>query len=143
MEKRNTPKIVLHEFHYTMKVYPVDNYYLCGLIRDKLRSLIGKVPGFPPLPFDFSTYYYTPKTQTLTFVPCSRRCPYGITEELVSLSKMFPLYTFCLMAEDEPNKVYYHRYFVDGRMCTCPGKVEIVYPVYDPGNLKPFIEPER
>lgn len=84
-------------------------------IQHELQTLYADVS--PCLrPFDPSAYFYDDENDILTFDP-ENECPFDVANDMIKLSR-------------------WRQYFVNGKTCTCPGKIEITYAPYNPRNLE-------
>lgn len=86
-------------------------------------------------PFADDCYFYDDQNNTLTFDP-ENECPFDVANDMIALSLSFPSLTFRITAKGECDDDYWRQYFVNGKTCTCPGKIEITYAPYNPRNLK-------
>lgn len=86
-------------------------------------------------PFDPSAYFYDDQNDILTF-DSDNECPFSISDDMIALSLSFPSLTFRVTSKGERYDDYWRQYFVNGKTCICPGKIEITYTPYDPRNLK-------
>ena len=86
-------------------------------------------------PFDPSAYFYDDENDILTFDP-ENECPFDVANDMIALSRSFPSLTFRITSKGERDDDYWRQYFVNGKTCICPGKIEITYTPYDPRNLK-------
>ena len=86
-------------------------------------------------PFDPSAYFYDDENDILTF-DSDNECPFSISDDMIALSLSFPSLTFRVTSKGERDDDYWRQYFVNGKTCVCPGKIEITYTPSDPRNLK-------
>ena len=86
-------------------------------------------------PFDPSAYFYDDENDILTF-GSENECPFDVANDMIALSRSFPSLTFRITSKGECDDDYWRQYFVNGKTCTCPGKIEITYTPYNPHNLK-------
>lgn len=86
-------------------------------------------------PFADDCYFYDDQNDILTF-DSKNECPFSITDDLIALSLSFPSLTFRITCKGECDDDYWRQYFVGGKSCICPGKIEITYSPYNPRNLK-------
>lgn len=86
-------------------------------------------------PFDPSAYFYDDENDILTFDP-ENECPFDVANDMIKLSRSFPSLTFRITSKGECDDDYWRQYFVNGKTCTCPGKIEITYAPYNPRNLE-------
>lgn len=103
-------------------------------IQDELDRLFSDVSALLK-PFDSSASFYDEQNDILSFDP-ENDCPFSIADETLSLSQSFPTLTFRITAKGECDDDYWRQYFVNGKTCLCPGKVQIEYAPYNPRNLK-------
>ncbi len=87
------------------------------------------------IPFDPSAYFYDDENDILTFDP-ENECPFDVANDMIKLSLSFPSLTFRITSKGECDDDYWRQYFVNGKTCTCPGKIEITYAPYNPRNLE-------
>lgn len=86
-------------------------------------------------PFADDCYFYDDQNDILTF-DSDNECPFSITDDMIALSLSFPSLIFRVASKGELDDDYWRQYFVNGKTCTCPGKIEITYAPYDPRNLE-------
>lgn len=103
-------------------------------IQRQLQTLYADVS---PLlkPFADDCYFYDDHHDILTF-DSENECPFSIADDMIALSLSFPSLAFRITAKGECDDDYWRQYFVNGKTCTCPGKIEVTYAPYNPRNLK-------
>ena len=124
---------------YTLDVFRDDDPTLIPeptrhAIQHKLQILCADASPFLR-PFDPSAYFYDDQNDILTF-DSDNECPFSISDDMIALSLSFPSLTFRVTSKGERDDDYWRQYFVNGKTCICPGKIEITYTPYDPRNLK-------
>lgn len=80
-------------------------------------------------------FFYDDENDILTFDP-ENECSFDVANDMIALSRSFPSLTFRITSKGECDDDYWRQYFVNGKTCTCPGKIEITYAPYNPRNLE-------
>lgn len=86
-------------------------------------------------PFADDCYFYDDQNDILTF-DSENECPFDVANDMIALSLSFPTLTFRITSKGECDDDYWRQYFVNGKTCTCLGKIEITYAPYNPRNLE-------
>ena len=109
------------------------NRYTLDVFRDDDPTLIPE-PTRCAIQHELQTFYADASPCLIPFDPSAYF--YDVANDMIALSRSFPSLTFRITSKGECDDDYWRQYFVNGKTCTCPGKIEITYAPYNPRNLE-------